>query len=533
MSRPVAAAYLHSVGPLHRTLNCGRGKEVAQMSEVNRTSLSRGAAWIGSSRLLINVLGLVSTLVLARLLVPEDFGLVAIAESIFAMIAAITELSLAQSLVQHRRPRAHHYHTAWTLNLLRALLLALVMAGLGFPFARIYGDDRLIDLFLVLAAATVIGGLENPMLATFTRKMIFWQVFALNVASKLVGFVVAVAIAYAFRSFWALVLGSLAAQATRVIVSYAVRPYRPRFSVRGYGDLLSFSIWLTLSNGIQTANWRLDPLFLGLFAPSGLVGQYTVGSRLASLPVKEGLGPLRTVFFPAFSRMQDDLHRLRHAYLNGQGMICILAMPIGFGFAVLAEPLVALALGRQWLPTVAVIQVLAISSALRAIESSQPLAMALNRTKEVFRRDARMFVIRIPVVLAGLVVGTATELGVLMGMVAGRAIASLINIVLNLRLVAILSDIPIASQLAVGLRPVLAAGAMSVALLLVMVPLEPVFTIYRALTSMVLAVGVGAILYCSFLALLWLAAGQPAGAERTLFNIASSAGRALLERARP
>lgn len=139
---------------------------------------------------------------------------------------------------------------------------------------------------------------------------------------------------------------------------------------------------------------------------------------------------------------------VRHAYRNRQGRICILAMPFGFG---------VLALGRQWLPTVAVIQVLAISSALRAIEISQPLAMALNRTKEVFRRDARMFVIRIPVVLAGLVDGTATELGVLMEMVAGRAIASLINTVLNLRRVAILSYIPIANQVALGLRPVLAA----------------------------------------------------------------------------
>lgn len=353
-----------------------------------------------------------------------------------------------------------------------------------------------------------------------------------HVASKFAGFVVAIAIAYAFRSFWALVLSSLAAQLTRVIVSYAVHTYRPRFSLRGYRNLLSFSVWLTLSNGIQTANWRLDPVLLGLFVPTGAVGQYSVGNRIAYLPIKEGLGPLRTLFFPAFSRMQDNLHRLRHAYLNGQGLVSLLAMPIGFGFAVLAAPLVELAMGRQWLPAVPIIQALVILSALQTVESSQALAMALDRTREVFRRDARVFAIRIPIVLAGLIAGTATELGALMGIVAGRAVSSLINIALNLRLVALLSGIPVARQLSVTWRPLLAAGAMAAALVFGLDRFEPVSALPGALVTIVLAGGAGAILYAVFLTLLWLGTGRPDGAERTLLTLADRAWRLLLDRAR-
>lgn len=502
------------------------------MREGGAATLSKGAAWIGSSRLLVNALGLVSTLVLARLLVPEDFGLVALAESIFALVAAVTELSLAHSLVQHRDPRMHHYHTAWTLNLLRAVLLAAAMAALGFPFARIYGDERLIDLFLVLAAATVIGGLENPMLVTLTRRLIFWQEFALNVASKVAGFAVAIAIAYVFHSFWALVLGSLAAQLTRVVVSYIVIPYRPRFSFKGYRDLISFSVWLTLSNGIQTANWRLDPIVLGLFVPTGAVGQYTVGNRIAYLPVKEALGPLRTLFFPAFSRMQDDLHRLRHAYLNGQGLVCLLAMPIGFGFAVVSGELVELAMGRAWLPAVPVIQVLVILSALQVSESSQPLAMALDRTKEVFRRDIRVFVIRIPIVIVCLFAGMATELGALMGMILGRTLSNLINIGLNVRLVAILSGISVARQLSVVWRPLIAAGAMSAVILAIKTQYEPFSGMGEPYLEIGLAVGIGAILYPAFLILLWLAAGRPDGAERGFLSLLNRALRSFNERAK-
>ncbi|MEQ5786472.1 lipopolysaccharide biosynthesis protein [Erythrobacter sp. NFXS35] len=497
-----------------------------------RGSLSKGAAWIGSSRLLVNGLGLISTLVLARLLVPEDFGLVALAESIFAMVAAITELSLAHALIQHRKPQAHHYHTAWTLNLIRAVLLAAVMAALGFVFARIYGDARLIDLFFVLAGATVIGGLENPMLVTFTRKLIFWQEFALNVASKFVGFAVAITIAYVFRSFWALVLGSLAAQLARVIVSYTIRPYRPRFSFSGYRDLLSFSVWLTLSNGIQTANWRLDPVLLGLFVPTSAVGQYTVGNRIAYLPVKEGLGPIRTLFFPAFSRMQDDLHRLRTAYLNAQGLVCLLAMPIGFGFAVVARPLVELAMGSAWLPAVPVIQVLVILSALQVSESSQPLAMALDRTKEVFKRDMRVFMIRIPIVFAGLIAGMATDFGALMGMVAGRALSSLINIGLNVRLVAIITGISVATQMSVVWRPVVAAGAMSAAVVAIMNRAAVSPMLDEPFLNVGITVGLGAILYPALLTLLWLGAGRPDGAERASLAFLNRTRRSLLERAK-
>lgn len=506
--------------------------KAAGKTAASRKTLTRGASWIGSSRLIVNAIGLVSTLVLARLLVPEDFGLVAIAESVFGLVGAVTELMLATSLIQHRRPRAYHYHTAWTLNLARAALLAAIMALLGFPFSWIYGDERFVGLFLVLAGATLIGGLENPTLVIMWRKLIFWQDFALNVSSKLVGFLVAVAIAYTFRSYWALVIGALAAQITRVAASYVIRPYRPRFSLRGHRDLLSFSVWLTLSNGIQTANWRLDPLLLGLFAPSATVGQFSVGNRLAYLPVKEGLGPLRSLFFPAFLRMQDDMHRLRHAYLNGQGMVALVAMPVGFGFALIAAPMIELALGPNWLPAVPVIQVFAGMSAIQACESVQPLAMALDRTHRVFRRDMQVFLVRIPLILAGLTLGPAIGLSALMGIVLGAAAGSLVLLVLSLQLVAALSGLSVARQLSVAVRPFLAGVVMSAGLLLATRQPEIRAALDNPLAEVAFCVGAGGILYGAAVALFWIASGRREGAESTILGLAHRAWLGIRDRGR-
>jgi PST family polysaccharide transporter len=486
--------------------------------------------WLASSRILVNLLGLVSTLVLARLLSPGDFGLVALAEAVFVIAGAFTELSLAQSLVQHREPKPHHFDTAFTLNLARSVLLGAGLAALSVPLAAIYGDERLRDVVLVLALATAMGGLENPRLVVFQRKLVFWQDFLLNVGSKLAGLLGALAIAYVYRSYWALVLGSFAAQAIRIALSYAVMPGLPRFALRGTRELLSFSLWLTMSGGLKTATWRFDPLALGLVIPQAGVGHYTFGSRFGGTPVRESLGPLRTLLFPAFSRMQDEPFRLRRAYRLAQAMLFFLAMPLAAGFAFVAEQVVLLAIGEKWLPAVPVIQAIALLSAVNQLENSHPLAMSLGRTKSVFERDARVFAIRLPLVIVGLAVGQATALGALMGVVLGRAAATFVNVGLNMRLVErLIGDTP-AEQLRIAARPVVAAAVMTGVLLLLFGGTGAPADTLAMLAELLLVVPLGAAVYFGTAFVLWRIAGRPDGPERELLSGLEAARRRFASR---
>lgn len=497
---------------------------------MGRSRVIKGALWLGSSRVLVNLLGLASTLALARLLTPADFGLVALAEAVFVIVGAMTELSLAQSLVQHRDPKSHHFDTAFTLNLARSTLLGAGLAALAVPVSQIYGDARLRDVVLVLALATAIGGLENPRLMVFQRKLVFWQDFLLNVGSKLAGLVVALSIAYAYRSYWALVLGSFSAQAIRVSLSYAVLPRIPRFSVRGTKELLSFSVWLTMSNGIKTATWRFDPLLLGLVMPQSSVGHYTFGSRLGSTPVRESLGPLRTLLFPAFARMQDEPVRMRRAYRDAQAVLFFFAMPMATGFAIVAEPVVLLTIGDKWLPAVPVIQAIALLSAFNQLENSFPLAMSLGRTKAVFQRDLRVFAVRLPLVILGLLIGQATALGAIMGVVLGRSAATFINIGLNMKLVEqLIGDTP-GEQLRIALRPVMAAVVMTGALLLLFDGQTAFADMIAIATMLLLVVPTGAVIYFGTIMILWRIAGRPDGAERELLSGLKAARGRLLPR---
>lgn len=295
----------------------------------------------------------------------------------------------------------------------------------------------------------------------------------------------------------------------------------PRPSLRGYKELLSFSVWLTLGTGIKTINHRSDTLAVGLFVSQSVVGFYTMGGRLAFLPVKEGLGPIKSTLFPAFSRMQDNIKRLQAAYLKAQGILCTLAFPVGTGLALVAEPLVVVLIGEKWLPAVPIVQVLSLVSAFQVIESSHQLAMSLGHTRKIFQREMRVFLIRLPLIAAGLAIGLSTPVGPIMGMIFGRALASFMNVYWNLHLVKEISALTIRHQLLPAARPSLAAGIMTLA-----VAFLPLFDFGAVgddtlLPNLVGEIALGASVYVGALSLLWLIAGRPEGAERETWAIAT------------
>lgn len=488
----------------------------------SRKLLVKGAAWIASARIIINLIALASTIILARLLLPEDFGLVAIAESIAIMAASITELSLVQALIQHDDPEERHYHTAFTLNLIRAVLLALFLCGISFPVAAAYGDPRLGPILFVIAGSTVIGALENPKLITFQRKLVFLQEASLSVGTKLAAFVTAITIALVYQSYWALILGGVAGQTARVLISYLVVHYRPRICFTEWRDLVSFSGWLTFGQAIRSINMRSVPLALGFVISPASLGHYSLGVRLAGMAVNESIGPLRQTLFPAFSRMKDDRGRLQAAYIRAQAFLCSLAFPVSVGFALLAEPLIGLLIGEKWLPAVPIIQVLTIIAALEVLESSTPLGMAVGRTKALFRRDLRVFIIRIPLILAGGLIGHATSLGIIMGVVFGRSLSSIVNLIWNMQLVKDSTDLSLKNQFAVFARPAIAAAFMSAALSYIeyenLIDVEGLNQTF-ALFGLII---VGGVTYTITLLCAWIIQGRPSGPEKDVSQFVAS-----------
>ena len=464
---------------------------------------------------MVNGLGLVSILILARLLTPADFGMVAIATVLQAIVAAVTSLSLAEALIQHEDPQPCHLDAVWTLGVLRGGVVGGLYGAAGPWAAQAFGEPRLTPVMAVLAVGIFLTGLANPRRVMLQRKLIFWQDFMLKVGEKLTAVIVTVTIALLFRSYWALVWGIVAGQLANILISYTILPYRPRPGLKGARRLFTFSLWLTLGQVMNTINWRFDQLLVGKFIGSTTLGLYTVGDNLAVMPTRETTQPLTETLYPAFAQLSRDPERLRAAYQSSQAVVTAIALPLGIGMALLARPLVLVAMGPRWEGAVMVIQGLASIFALQTLGAlAQPLAMALGRTRDLFNRDAVMFLVRVPIIIGGL------ALGGLAGLIAARILSGLIAIQFNMTLVRRLAALSLRKQLAANKRALLSVSVMAVVVLGFRQFHADGSNITDLLLAVSLEVALGAIVYCGTSFLLWRLAGQPEGPESHVKRVA-------------
>jgi O-antigen/teichoic acid export membrane protein len=476
----------------------------------------KGALWLTLTRLFVNALGFLGTIVLARLLTPADFGIVAIAASILAIGMSITDLSLATALVQRTAVEDDHFHTVWTISLARSALIAIVVAALAIPLSRLYDDPKLAPVIAASGVIAALPGLASPKLALFTRSLVFRQDFVLQASEKLLVFLVSVGTAVAFRSYWALIVGNLAGALTTVALSYWMSPYLPRFGLKNFKEMISFSFWLSMGNTVNTLNWRMDQLLLGFLIGKSALGTYTVADNLSALPVRESTTPLRKTLFPAFSRIADDPVRLRQAYIRTQGLLCAISLPVGFGFAAVADPAVRVFLGSQWLAAIPIIQILSGTFAFQAFSNSlEPLAMAKGATRMLFGRDVRTLLIRVPFVVGGYLAGG------LLGVVIGRAISSAIGTIWNMALVRTLSGIPITTQFTSCWRGAVATVTMVLAVVGIQRLLSAELPNLSPLGVLATSIAGGGLVFVGAAAMLWLLTGKRSGPEAEIANVLS------------
>jgi len=470
-----------------------------------------GFAWLFASRVVINIIGFASSIVLARLLMPEDFGLVALAMSVIAVVAAVTMLPIPEALLRTPDLTNAHIDSAFTLGLLRSVGLALLLAAAAWPCADIFNDARIIPIMLVLAFNALLTGLYSPSYALIQKTLSFRPEFMMMTVSKLIGTVVALVIAFVFRSYWAIIFSTVAMQAASVIITYYYAPYRLRLSTKHIGEIWSFSLWVTLSGAINTLSWRVDYLAMGGVLGSKTLGYYSYGDNLATLLTRESSTPLVKALFPGLVAVGNDPDRLRSAYRRVQSLVFAICAPLGVGFALTSDQFVPLLLGEKWLMIVPVIQTIAVVTSLQNIGIAvQPLAMTLGNTRQMFRRDVTSFCIRVPLILAGLF------LYGLPGVLAGRALAEILALLINLHLARQITGISIISQIRGCGRSIGALLIMSGAVLVFKDAIAGHHV--QPVVSLIATVAVGGLAYVAGHAGLWLMANRPHGPEEEILS---------------
>lgn len=474
-----------------------------------RSRLAKGAVLVVVARAAGNLVQFGSTLVLARILLPADFGLVALATATLIILKSVTDMSLTEALIQHPSPTPAHLDTAFTLNALRGVLLMVGLAAAAFPLALMTREPRLLLLLLVLSPSVALESLVNPRLALKTKDLIFWQLLVVNLGQKLLGAIVCVAAALVWRNYWALVVGQLASQAVTPVISFVLVRYRPRFSLRHVKEILSFSVWLTLSQALNQINWRFDNFLVGSLLGRTALGYYSVGDNLATMPTREATMPLWATLFPAFARVREFPDQLARAYQRAQTLLTAVAVPLGVGTALIAAPLVRVALGEKWLAATLVVQVLAPAATLQTMGSlAQSLGLAVGESRLLFKRDVQNFCIRLPMIGGGMYFWG------LPGALYGRAASVLVENYLNLTIARQITGLSYWSQLTASWRSLVSGLVMVVAVLACPMPAGPI-------PRIAVSVVVGAFAYIGAHLLLWLASRRPDGPEQEVLGMIS------------
>lgn len=477
-----------------------------------------GAVWLVGARLSTKFLDLIGMLIVARILTPADFGLFALASSVLLIVSAVSDLSLSDAIVQMQNPDDRIYDTAFTLGLARGLLLAAILCALALPFAHLYGDGRIAPILFSLAGVPILRGLSSPRMASLQRTLQFRPVFILETVGKFGAFTASVAISYLTQSYWALVAGIITTPLLWGVFSYRYAPYRPAFALVGWRQFVSFSGWLTLSNAVNTVNWQSDRFFIGGRLGTAVLGQYTVGSELASLPTNAPVLPVMQALYAGFAQMASDLPRLRTAYLTSQCVVMALALPIALSVAAFATPIIVFAIGPEWLQSATVVQILAPVFAVQLLTApAHSIAMSTGQTKSIFRRDVLAFAIRLSAILAGLWAAG------FIGLVWARVFSGSALVLLNLLLMQRILGISLLAQLLAPWRSFL-SGALMTAF---MIEGGRYFDVFNG-TGLpnILLVGILAVLgFCVFYAshiALWAINKPVVSAERKLLDILRS-----------
>jgi O-antigen/teichoic acid export membrane protein len=479
-----------------------------QMKSSMGSRIARGATWMLLFRFSDRALAFVSTIVLARVLVPADFGLVAMAISVITLIELTGAFSLEVGLIQRQHPTGAEYDTTWTLRLLFAAAGAAITAALAGQAAAFYSDARLVAVLLVLAANWLLGGFENIGVVDFRRELNFRREYAFLISKRLVSLPVTLGLAVAFRSYWALIAGTVAGTVATVGLSYVMHPYRPRFSLKAWRELLSFSSWLFLNNLLNFLQVRLAHFVIGRTQGADALGVFTVASDFAALASTEITAPVNRAVMPGLARLAGTIDGMKRAMLQIIGAVLLVTLPAAFGMAAVAEPMVLTLLGYKWPAAIPVLQILAFTGALLSITANNHSAYLAAGKSHVPAVINLVFVVALVPLLA--ILGGRGVVGVAFAQLGAMGASVAMSVALMNRYLGT-SPLELAR---VAWRPLVASAAMGGAVWWLDRHQYGVAVSLPPYVRLLADVAVGVVVYVALAATLWLVSGRPEGLER-------------------
>jgi O-antigen/teichoic acid export membrane protein len=336
--------------------------------------------------------------ILARLLDPSEFGLVAMATAITGMMAMFASAGLSTAIVQARAISDMQLSTLFWINLLIGTLFAAACCAIAPVLASFYGEPRLFWLTILLAPGFLVSAACVQHLAILQRSMRYGALTLVEVSAQLIGLAAGVLLALADYRYWALVGASFSSQVATCFGLWTAVRWRPKrhFAVREVMALLRTGGMITLNTIVAYIGFNFEKVLIGRFWGAEALGHYGRAYQLVAVPIDNLSNAVGSVAFSALARLQDEPERLRSYFLKGYALLASLSLPLTLFLCLFAKPIFLILFGPRWLEAAAIFQIL--TPTVLVFSLTNPFGWLLLATG----RQARCF--KIALVMAGLVI---------------------------------------------------------------------------------------------------------------------------------
>jgi O-antigen/teichoic acid export membrane protein len=396
-------------------------------NEVNKSKILSSLFWKLMERGGTQGIQFIVQIVLARLLIPEDYGVIALV-TIFIIIANVfVQSGFNTALIQKKDANESDFSSVFYLSLFVASLLYVILFFAAPLIAAFFEETQIILVLRVLSVILFFGALNSIQNAVVARKMQFKKLFFSSLGAILVSGTVGIVMAYAGFGVWALVLQQITNQLLIIVILWFTVKWRPRllFSFERVKSLFSYGWKLLVSALINNLYMNLSSLIIGKIYNAEMLGFYNRGKQFPELIVTNIDGSIQSVMFPAFASQQDNRQRVKDMVRRSIVTSSFILFPMMVGVAVIAEPLVKILLTEKWLPAVPFLQIYCVSYALWPIHTANLQAINALGRSDIF---LKLEIIKKIVGLA--ILGVTVFYGVY-AIALGGIVSGLISTVIN------------------------------------------------------------------------------------------------------
>ncbi|SCY15913.1 Membrane protein involved in the export of O-antigen and teichoic acid [Nitrosospira sp. Nl5] len=349
-----------------------------------------GFRWNASARLASQMITWAITLIVIRLLTPEDYGLLAMSTVFVLFFSAFSEFGLGAAVIQKSEVDESLLRRVFGTTLVIHFSLAALLMLAAPLIASFYDEPRVTAIIRVLSLQFILTAFVVMPDTQLQRRMEFRRRSLLDLSATIISSLATLTMALAGWGVWALVLGTLISQVWKAIGLNWLAPFLhwPEFSLQGTRSLLRFGGQVTASQVLWLFFSQVDTIICGKWLGKEALGFYSVAMHIASLPTQRVLGIINQVAFPTFSRMQDNVRKVGENVLLGIRILSFFAFPLMWGISSTAQEIVEVILGAKWTPSAIPLQVLGLIMPLRMIANFVPAAVQGMGRSDILLRNA-------------------------------------------------------------------------------------------------------------------------------------------------